>query len=329
MPAPVTYRGMSLVVPDNDSEWNEYFGLARQHKLMVRACTACGLMRYPPTHACPWCMDLGWRWQEVSGKGTIHSYEIVMHAIQPGFKELTPYAVVLVELDEQRAKPTPDEALRIIANLVKADFTPEDQAKVADRRARAGGLPGPRRPLRAAPVHAERRAAGRARLAAAGVGWRGRETGPRLHHPPTPAHFASSGLTSPIRISGRAGIDPRHRRPWATAVIYRGHAAPWWGVRSVRPHLPRLHRGAVNAIASGSRRSRSAAATRRPTREDHQRMGIAATARAVEAEAALGGSSPWRCRRTTHRPGPVRRLGFVGRQYEPAAGAVLLREKTL
>jgi uncharacterized OB-fold protein len=54
-----------------------------------------------------------------------------MHAIQPGFKESTPYAVVLVELDEQRAKPSPDEALRIIANLVKADFTPEDQAKVA------------------------------------------------------------------------------------------------------------------------------------------------------------------------------------------------------
>ena len=76
-------------------------------------------------------MDLGWRWQEVSGKGTIHSYEIVMHAIQPGFKEITPYAVVLVELDEQRAKPTPDEALRIITNLVKPDFTPEDQAKVA------------------------------------------------------------------------------------------------------------------------------------------------------------------------------------------------------
>ena len=131
MPQPVTYRGMSLVVPDNDSEWNEYFGLARQHKLMLRACTACGLMRYPPSHACPWCMDLGWKWQEVGGKGTIHSYEIVMHAIQPGFKDSTPYAVILVELDEQRAKPGPDEALRIIANLVKADFTPEDQAKVA------------------------------------------------------------------------------------------------------------------------------------------------------------------------------------------------------
>jgi len=69
-------------------------------------------------------MELGWTWQEVSGRGAIYSYEIVAHAIQPGFREQTPYAVVLIELDEQRGQPTPDEALRVIANLVKADFTP-------------------------------------------------------------------------------------------------------------------------------------------------------------------------------------------------------------
>ena len=76
-------------------------------------------------------MDLGWTWQELSGYGTIYSYEIVHHAIQPGFKELTPYAVVLVELDEQRGKPSPDESLRIIGDLVKPDLTPEAEASVA------------------------------------------------------------------------------------------------------------------------------------------------------------------------------------------------------
>lgn len=131
MPQPVPYRGMSLLVPDNDSEWQEYFAHARQHRLVMRKCSACGLMRYPPTHACPWCMDLGWTWQAVSGRGTIYSYETVVHAIQPGFKELTPYAVVLVELDEQRGQPTPDEALRMVANLVKPDLTPEDEMTVA------------------------------------------------------------------------------------------------------------------------------------------------------------------------------------------------------
>jgi uncharacterized OB-fold protein len=54
-----------------------------------------------------------------------------MHAIQPGFKDATPYAVVLIELDEQKAQPTPDEGLRIIANLVKPDLTMEPEANVA------------------------------------------------------------------------------------------------------------------------------------------------------------------------------------------------------
>lgn len=131
MPQPVQYRGMTLIVPDNDSEWKEFYAHARAHRLVARECTACGLMRYPPTHACPWCMALGWRWRELSGRGTIHSYEIVVHAIQPGFKELAPYPVVLVELDEQRGRPTADEALRIIGNLVTPDLAPEADRNVA------------------------------------------------------------------------------------------------------------------------------------------------------------------------------------------------------
>ncbi|HXG03030.1 MAG TPA: OB-fold domain-containing protein [Candidatus Binatia bacterium] len=131
MPEPVQYRGMTLLVPDNDSEWREYFAHARAHRLAMRACTACGLMRYPPSAGCPWCGELGWRWQEVSGRGTIYSYEVVTHAIQPGFREVTPYVVVLVELDEQRGRPTPDEGLRIIGNLVRPDLTMEDEREAA------------------------------------------------------------------------------------------------------------------------------------------------------------------------------------------------------
>ena len=128
----VEYRGMNLVIPENDSEWREHFKLARQHhQLMLRKCATCGLLRYPPSHGCPWCPSQAWTWQAVSGAGHIFSYEVVHHAIQPGFKDWTPYAVVLVELDEQRGKPTSDEALRIIGNLVTADFRPEPEENVA------------------------------------------------------------------------------------------------------------------------------------------------------------------------------------------------------
>ena len=53
------------------------------------------------------------------------------HAIQPGFKDWTPYPVVLVELDEQRGTPTEHEAIRIIANLVTPEFRPEKDDDVA------------------------------------------------------------------------------------------------------------------------------------------------------------------------------------------------------
>jgi hypothetical protein len=127
----VEYRGMNLVIPENDSEWREYFKIARAHRLVMRACAACGLMRYPPSHACPWCRSRDWTWRDMSGRGHVYSYEIVMHAIQPGFKDWTPYPVVLVELDEQRGLPSAHEALRIVGNLVTPDLRPEAEANVA------------------------------------------------------------------------------------------------------------------------------------------------------------------------------------------------------
>lgn len=125
------YRGMNLLLPEHDSEYREYFALAAQGRFVMRRCADCGLMRYPPGAACPWCQSLAWTWQDVSGRGTIVSYEIVCHAVQAGFRDWVPYPVVLVELDEQRGVPTPEEALRVVANLVTPDLRPEAEEKVA------------------------------------------------------------------------------------------------------------------------------------------------------------------------------------------------------
>jgi len=125
------YLGMPLDISGLDTENLEYFRHCAAHAFHLQACSACNLIRYPPTTACPWCASPDARWVPVDGRGTVHSYTEVHHAIQPGFKDWTPYAIVLVELDEQRGTPTPDEALRIIGNLVTADFAPEPESKVA------------------------------------------------------------------------------------------------------------------------------------------------------------------------------------------------------
>ncbi len=51
----------------------------------------------------------------------MHSYTEIHHAIQPAFKQHTPYLVLLVELDTQSSMPTKDEGLRVIGNLTRPD----------------------------------------------------------------------------------------------------------------------------------------------------------------------------------------------------------------
>ena len=61
----------------------------------------------------------------------MHSYTEVHHAIQPAFRDYTPYMVLLVDLDTQKGEPTPDEALRVIGNLCAPDgrLAPPDMVK--------------------------------------------------------------------------------------------------------------------------------------------------------------------------------------------------------
>jgi uncharacterized OB-fold protein len=125
------YLGMALSIDDLDIENVEYFRHCAEHKFHLQQCEDCNLLRYPPATACPWCASLKSRWTPVEGKGEVHSYEEVHHGIQPAFQARTPYMVLLVELDTQKAKPTEHEALRVIGNLTTQDGTlaPPDEVK--------------------------------------------------------------------------------------------------------------------------------------------------------------------------------------------------------
>ena len=125
------YRGQRIDIADNDSEYKGYFEAAREHRLAVKRCLDCGLLRGEPGPGCPWCPSLRWEWHAVSGKGAIYSYQIVVHTVLPGFRDWAPFSIVLVELDEQRGQPTPDDGLRITANLLDEHMAPEKEENVA------------------------------------------------------------------------------------------------------------------------------------------------------------------------------------------------------
>ena len=125
------YRGQLINVSDADSEYRGYFEAASEHRLVVKRCSDCTLLRGEPGPGCPWCTSLRWEWQDVSGKGTIYSYQIVAHTVVPSFRDWAPFPIVLVELDEQRGHPDPGDGLRITANLVDSGMNPELEENVA------------------------------------------------------------------------------------------------------------------------------------------------------------------------------------------------------
>ena len=125
------YLGMPLDISELDGENLDYFRHCAAHEFHLQACAGCGLLRYPPTTACPWCANPVSRWTTVEGRGTVHSYTEVHHAIQPAFRDHVPYLILLVDLDTQKGKPTTDEALRVVGNLttLEGKLAPPDQVK--------------------------------------------------------------------------------------------------------------------------------------------------------------------------------------------------------
>jgi uncharacterized protein len=115
------YLGMPLDISELDRENLAYFRHCAAHAFHLQACTACSLIRYPPSTACPWCANAEAVWVPVEGRGSVHSYTEVHHAIQPAFREHAPYLILLVDLDTQKGQPTADEALRVVGNLTTSD----------------------------------------------------------------------------------------------------------------------------------------------------------------------------------------------------------------
>jgi uncharacterized OB-fold protein len=121
MPIRAEYLGMALDLTDLDVENIAYFRFCAAHNYHLQQCESCGLLRYPPTTACPFCAAADSRWTPVEPKGAVHSYTEVHQAIQPAFRPFTPYMVLLVDLDTQNGRPTPQDALRVVGNLVTPD----------------------------------------------------------------------------------------------------------------------------------------------------------------------------------------------------------------
>jgi uncharacterized protein len=89
-----------LPVPPVTPDAAPYWQGARERKLLLQRCGACGTVRFYPRALCPSCWSDGADWIEASGRGRVHSYTVIHRPPAPAFAARVPYVVALVDLEE-------------------------------------------------------------------------------------------------------------------------------------------------------------------------------------------------------------------------------------
>jgi uncharacterized protein len=87
-------------VPRPAPESIPYWQAARQKRLDLPRCNACGKFWFPPSRSCPHCLATEFAWTPVSGVGKVFSFVTFHRVYHPAFAQEVPYVVALIELEE-------------------------------------------------------------------------------------------------------------------------------------------------------------------------------------------------------------------------------------
>ena len=105
---------LSAHLPVIDAESAPFWAGTREGKFLIRHCRACHRHHFYPRHACPDCWSDDCEWRAASGKGRLYSYTVIHHNDMLPFREMLPYIVALIDLEE---------GVRVTSNIVEC--TPE------------------------------------------------------------------------------------------------------------------------------------------------------------------------------------------------------------
>lgn len=77
-----------------------YWDGTKRGEFLVQRCLECGKLRHYPQILCSECLSHWYDWIKLSGRGRVHSWTVTYHAFHPAFRELVPYALVTVDMEE-------------------------------------------------------------------------------------------------------------------------------------------------------------------------------------------------------------------------------------
>ena len=100
--------------PPPDPELGPYYAAAAEGRLIVQRCDACGHTQLYPRLHCIRCRSTV-HWEDASGLATVYSFTVIRQQFVRPFRDLVPFVVALVDLDE---------GPRLMTNLVEVE--PDD-----------------------------------------------------------------------------------------------------------------------------------------------------------------------------------------------------------
>ncbi|MDT5291868.1 MAG: uncharacterized protein QOG79_2178 [Mycobacterium sp.] len=117
-------------IPTIDAASAPYWDAAREGRLLIAKCGACGKVHHYPRPFCPHCWSEDVQPLQANGTGTLYTYSTVYVNDLAPFKERLPYVAAIVELDEGPRLMTTIEGaepeLLEVGMAVTAVFRPVD-----------------------------------------------------------------------------------------------------------------------------------------------------------------------------------------------------------
>lgn len=91
---------MARPLPRINADTKPYWDAAADSRLVYQHCTSCNHAQFPPRRICAACGSTELEWKQSAGRGKIATFSVVHRAPTEAFRDLTPFVLALVDLDE-------------------------------------------------------------------------------------------------------------------------------------------------------------------------------------------------------------------------------------
>ena len=110
--APEMPAALARLAPD---PWTEpFWSAAREHRLVAPRCQGCGAFRMPPSPFCWKCRSQAVDWVELSGAGSVYTFNVTRQALIPLLRPSIPYVIAVVEMEGA-------PGVRLVGNVIDVE----------------------------------------------------------------------------------------------------------------------------------------------------------------------------------------------------------------